>query len=62
MWDFRCPHLAGWAGPLLPEQPNCQGNQTAPTQDVVLYKNAVLQHMIILYSSVVIIDDAQLYI
>ena len=23
--------LAGWAGSLLPEQPNCQGNQTAPT-------------------------------
>ena len=31
MWDFRCPQLAGWAGSLLPEQPNCQGNQTAPT-------------------------------
>ena len=31
MWDFRCPQLVGWAGPLLPEQPNCQGNQTAPT-------------------------------
>ena len=33
MWDFRCPQLAGWAGSLLPEQPNCQGNQTAPTQN-----------------------------
>ena len=31
MWDFGCPQLAGWAGSLLPEQPNCQGNQTAPT-------------------------------
>ena len=31
MWDFRCPQLAGRAGSLLPEQPNCQGNQTAPT-------------------------------
>ena len=27
MWDFRCPQLAGWAGSLLPEQPNCQATR-----------------------------------
>ena len=37
MWDFRCPQLAGWAGSLLPEQPNCQGNQTAPTPTGVVH-------------------------
>ena len=44
MWDFRCPQLAGRAGSLLPEQPNCQGNQTAPTLQVVLH---VVLHVVL---------------
>ena len=43
MWDFRCPQLAGWAVSLLPEQPNCQGNQTAPTLNcAAISKNSTL--------------------
>ena len=46
MWDFRCPQLAGWAGSLLPEQPNCQGNQTAPTPFGIINMPVALSWMI----------------
>ena len=42
MWDFRCPQLAGRAGSLLPEQPNCQGNQTAPAPTLNTRKRSSL--------------------